>query len=154
MFDAHDDYYNACSIYPTIPVVGYIPSIIIIIIAIIITIIIISSLHHRCRLSRRMMFLQGDAKGMLIESLQPLLSHELQLDQDANKTSNDLMININHPAIDEVESQQRHPRVSWLLIQFPDPWTKTKHLKRRLVDSTFVQTCSDIISKHSDGELF
>jgi tRNA G46 methylase TrmB len=36
--------------------------------------------------------------------------------------------------------------VEWLTIQFPDPWTKKKHFKRRLVDPQFVADCARLIS--------
>lgn len=36
--------------------------------------------------------------------------------------------------------------IEWLTIQFPDPWTKAKHHKRRLVDAQFVQDCARLMS--------
>ena len=52
----------------------------------------------------------------------------------------------------DIDEPKHHPKVAWILIQFPDPWTKAKHLKRRLVDASFVHTCASIIPSSSDGQ--
>jgi tRNA G46 methylase TrmB len=36
--------------------------------------------------------------------------------------------------------------IEWLTIQFPDPWTKKKHHKRRLVDAQFVQDSAELLT--------
>ena len=43
--------------------------------------------------------------------------------------------------------------VEWLAVQFPDPWTRTKHLKRRMVGQAFVKACGQIIQPRA-GKVF
>ena len=106
---------------------------------------------------------------MMMESLQQLLlkgdshPHTSQReygDDDPAAVMTQLMINktldarvsaVNEALLDI--DQPKHPKVAWILIQFPDPWTKVKHLKRRLVDASFVQTCASIIPSTSYGKL-
>lgn len=119
------------------------------------------------RLSKKVLFLQGDAKEMMMESLQQLLlkrvpdPHTSQRecgDEDPaavmmmiNKTLDARVSAVNETLLDI--DQPKHPKVAWILIQFPDPWTKVKHLKRRLVDASFVHTCASIIPSTSYGKL-
>ena len=68
-----------------------------------------------------------------------------------NKTLDARVSAVNETLLDI--DQPTHPKVAWILIQFPDPWTKVKHLKRRLVDASFVHTCASIIPSTSYGKL-
>jgi hypothetical protein len=104
---------------------------------------------------------------MMMESLQQLLlergshPHTSQRecgDKDPavvmmmiNKTLDARVSEVNKAPLDI--DQPKHPKVAWILIQFPDPWTKAKHLKRRLVDASFVQSCASIIPSTSYGKL-
>lgn len=105
---------------------------------------------------------------MLMESLQqlllkrdPHLSHTSQREcgdenpavvmMMINKTLDDRVSVVNETPLDI--NQPKHPKVAWILIQFPDPWTKVKHIKRRLVDASFVHACASIIPSTSYGKL-
>ena len=43
------------------------------------------------------------------------------------------------------ETNSSKAYIEWLTIQFPDPWTKKKHHKRRLVDAQFVADCARLM---------
>ena len=94
----------------------------------------------------KVVFLQGDAKSNMADSLAPLLlqTHASAAtttpftEEDNNTTSN---------------NTSAAARIEWLTIQFPDPWTKKKHHKRRLVDAAFVQLCAEIMP-HSDCKIY
>jgi len=87
------------------------------------------------------LFLQGDAKSTMAEALAPVLQ---PVNTDAASSDNSALC---------TSTQSFQAYIAWLTIQFPDPWTKKKHHKRRLVDPTFVTELASLMN-HSDGKVY
>jgi len=87
------------------------------------------------------LFLQGDAKSTMAEALAPVLQ---PTHTEASTAASDA------PSIAQGTSRAH---IAWLTIQFPDPWTKKKHHKRRLVDPTFVADLAGLMNQ-SEGKVY
>lgn len=86
------------------------------------------------------LFLQGDAKSTMAEALAPVLP---ATHKETSATSD-------APSIPPNTSRAH---IAWLTIQFPDPWTKKKHHKRRLVDPTFVTDLAGLMNQR-EGKVY
>lgn len=86
------------------------------------------------------LFLQGDAKSTMAEALAPVLHPALTATTGKDSTP-----------ISPTHASRAH--IAWLTIQFPDPWTKKKHHKRRLVDPTFVTELASLVT-HPEGKVY
>ncbi|MBW3041299.1 tRNA (guanosine(46)-N7)-methyltransferase TrmB [Prochlorococcus marinus] len=62
-----------------------------------------------------------------------------------------LFCNVN-VSLDEWLSDLNHGQLKRVSIQFPDPWFKRKHFKRRVVQTSLINSIARSMSK--DGELF
>ena len=58
---------------------------------------------------------------------------------------------ISHDAIDVLETQIPSASLSRINLYFPDPWPKTRHHKRRIVQPEFLKLCADRLK--SNGSL-
>ena len=87
------------------------------------------------------LFLQGDAKTNMLQSLAPVVPNTTHVDTTTGATNA------------EPSTTTPSAHVEWLTIQFPDPWTKKKHHKRRLVDPIFVAECATLISNRQ-GKVY
>lgn len=99
-------------------------------------------------LNGSVVFLQGDAKANMIASLAPVvtIAQEPAVKSTENSQASDSNTAAHSPTYTV-------GYVEWLTIQFPDPWTKKKHHKRRLVDAQFVTQCATLLS-HPRGKVY
>lgn len=108
-------------------------------------------------LNGSVVFLQGDAKANMIASLAPVVAPTLVQQsvpqQSAITVKPDTWMENTDVDTTNTSSAPEAGHVEWLTIQFPDPWTKKKHHKRRLVDAQFVNNCAELIT-HPQGKVY
>ncbi|MDH5516198.1 MAG: tRNA (guanosine(46)-N7)-methyltransferase TrmB [Gammaproteobacteria bacterium] len=83
-----------------------------------------------------------------IEVHRPGVGHLLHLIQQYEITNLRVM---NHDAIDILHQQIAENSLSRVQLYFPDPWHKTKHNKRRIVQPAFLDRLAQLLNK--DGQI-
>jgi len=83
-----------------------------------------------------------------IEVHRPGVGHILHLIQESGVQNLRVM---NHDAIDILQQQIPQHSLSRVQLYFPDPWHKTKHTKRRIVQPAFLDTLATLLRE--DGQI-
>jgi tRNA (guanine-N7-)-methyltransferase len=81
-----------------------------------------------------------------IEVYKPGIGNLLKL-IDEKKLCN--VVIINHDAVEVIEKFKRFLKIDAFHIFFPDPWQKRKHVKRRIINETFVASMLDLLDTDS-----
>lgn len=80
-----------------------------------------------------------------VEIREPLVAEANDIrDQQALRNLHYLFTNINN-SLRSLLSSLPEGKLRWVTIQFPDPWFKTRHAKRRVVQPEFVQGLVDAL---------